>query len=104
MQIKVKRTMGDAVAEIEVEGKDIKEAMLMATVFTQQDYCSLCNNAKIYWNSNKDKEGNIYIKRRCSKCGAESKLGNYKTGGYFWHKFEIWEGGKDKINTDDIPY
>ena len=54
-------------------------------------YCRLCQNREHFQlDSNKDKEGNVYVNVIC-KCGAKSKLGQYKTGGYFWHQFEKYE-------------
>ena len=52
-------------------------------------YCHECKNTGDFkMDSNKDKEGNTYVNVICKKCGARAKLGQYKTGGYFWHKFE----------------
>ena len=79
-------------------------------------YCKLCKNDKFFkLNSNKDKEGNIYVNVRCKKCGADAKLGEYKVGGYFWHDFKKWEGSKasddpapnpdaTEDESDDLPF
>ena len=45
--------------------------------------------------TNKDKDGNTYINLKC-KCGARSKLGQYKSGGYFWHDYELYIKKEDK--------
>jgi len=60
--------------------------------------CSLCGKLKTFLTSNKDKEGNIYVNVVCGECGAKAKLGQYKVGGYFWHrKFEIYN------KTSQVP-
>lgn len=46
--------------------------------------------------SNKDSEGNTYVNVVCTKCGAKSKLGQYKTGGYFWKEFEKYDPSMKK--------
>jgi len=56
--------------------------------------CSKCKKQETFLASNKDKEGNTYIKVICGSCGASAKLGQYKVGGYFWHReFEIYTKG-----------
>ena len=53
--------------------------------------CSECGAKEgFHYSSNKDTEGNIYVNYKCT-CGARSKLGQYKAGGYFWHEFETWQ-------------
>lgn len=59
--------------------------------------CDVCGNydqAKFKLDTNKDKEGNTYVNLVCTAngCFAKSKLGQYKTKGYFWREFERWEG------------
>lgn len=84
--------------------KTEKEAIAKATFFTQPDYCGLCKGNNIVWNSNKaaTKDGSgvfNYIKRKCSKCGAESTAGKYKDGGLFWKAWEIYKPN-DNISED----
>jgi len=101
MQIKINRDMGgNASMEIECEGKDEKEAIAKALFFTQPDVCGKCKGTDIVWGSNKAKtdEGMFtYIKRKCTKCGAESTAGEYKEGGLFWKSWEIYQpkGGQE---------
>lgn len=57
--------------------------------------CDVCKKeGGKYFSSNKDTEGNIYVNYKC-ECGARSKLGQYKVGGFFWREFEVWEGRKE---------
>jgi len=58
------------------------------------DECGNDNPTQFKLASNKDKESNIYVNVRCQKCGADAKLGLYKSGGYFFHKFVKYVPGK----------
>jgi len=114
MQIKVKKQLGKAILEIDIEERNDKEAIAKALVFTQPDYCSLCKGNNVIWIQNKanteDGGSYVYIKRKClnPKCLAESTLGEYKSGGYFWKPWEIYQpkGGSkrqiDKEMSNDI--
>jgi len=95
MTIKIIRNMGgDATMEIVCEGKDEKEAIAKAVFFTQPDVCGECQSTDIVWGSNKAKTNDgmfTYIKRKCTKCGAESTAGEYKEGGLFWKKWGVYQ-------------
>ncbi len=95
MQIKIIRNMGgDASMEIDVEGKDEKETIARSVFFTQPDVCGKCGGTDIVWGSNKAKTNDgmfTYIKRKCTKCGAESTAGEYKEGGLFWKEWSIYQ-------------
>jgi hypothetical protein len=74
---------------LEIEERDEMEMLSKAITLSTPKRKCLCGNIEgLYFASNKDKEGNIYINFKCPKCGARSKLGQYKAGGYFWHDFE----------------
>ena len=77
--------------------------------------CSKCGGTQVFLISNKDKEGNTYVSVLCVKCGAKAKMGQYKTGGYFWHReFEVYTKGNKNIpteqpeqepeETEDVPF
>lgn len=72
--------------------------------------CNLCGESDTKIETNKDKEGNIYINSVCLGCYAKAKLGRYKTGGYFWHnKFEKYERKESQATTtapqdDVVPF
>lgn len=77
--------------KLEIEERSEMETLHKAVVLSNPPTkCDECGNIKISLDSNKDKEGNIYINIKCVVCGAKAKLGQYKSGGYFWHKFEKW--------------
>ena len=89
------------VPDVTLEIEDDKEMVVMNKAITLSrypTYCTICKKPTgTYLTSNKDKEGNIYINAKCPDCGGVAKLGQYKTGGYFWHReFEVY---KPKIPT-----
>lgn len=94
MKINVNVKVGKGSMTVQVEDVKEKEALNKAiTLCYPPEYCHVCQNSdpmKFKLDSNKDKEGNVYINTVCLKdsCFAKAKLGEYKTGGYFWHKFE----------------
>ncbi len=94
MELTVKKQIGKSVLEVSIEEKSDKDAIAKALIFTQPDVCGLCKSPNVIWESNKatTKDGGTYtyIKRRCLSCNATSTLGEYKAGGYFWKKWEIY--------------
>ena len=89
MIAKVKVTHGGSDYQFEIEEKSEKETLNKAITFgNPPKECSLCKSDNVLFTTNKDKEGNIYVNVKCEGCGARSKLGEYKTGGFFWHDFE----------------
>ena len=116
MNINVKTKVGDVVYEFIIDEKDEMEALHRAAVLgNPPQYCTDCKNNQFFrLDSNKDKEANIYVNVVCKKCGSKSKLGRYKSGGYFWHKFEkyIKDQAKEDADktvppikeSDDLPF
>lgn len=129
MLVKSQTKVGGVNYQFECDEKSEKESFAKAIVFgNPPTYCDLCKNNvpdKFRMNTNKDKEGHIYIKIRCNACGATCGLGEYKDGsGYFWRKPferyipktavatakpvvgtvgpEVVEGSK--ISEDEIPF
>jgi len=104
MKIDVATVIGKTKYLFHIEEQKDKEALHKAAVLgNPPKYCQLCkNNEHFTLNGNKDKEGNIYIKMTCKKCGSQAKLGSYKVGGYFWHTFEQWQkNGQKQQETFD---
>lgn len=89
MIAKAQFKLGEVTYHFEVEEKDTKDTLSQIITLTNPPRkCHVCKTeGGKYFYTNRDKEGNIYIKVNCP-CGAQSKLGSYKTGGYFWHEFE----------------
>ncbi len=75
---------------LEIDERDEMETLHKAIILSSpKTYCNECGkNIEPYFSSNKDKEGNVYVNAKCPLCGARSKLGRYKVGGYFWHDYE----------------
>ncbi len=82
---------------LEIEERDEMETLSKAIVLaTPPKRCNACSNeAGLYMTSNKDKEGNVYVNVKCPKCGARAKLGRYKTQGFFWHDFAVYQPQKE---------
>lgn len=103
MKITSKLVLGTHEYVFEVEEGTEMDALHKAIVLSNpRTYCDECGNAnKAFFalDSNKDKEGNTYVNNTCLNkgCFAKSKLGQYKTKGYFWHKFEKYS--KDAVET-----
>jgi len=93
MIIKTTTSIGKTSYEFHVDERNDIEALHKSAVLgNPPQYCPLCKNGEHFrLDSNKDKEGNCYVNVICKKCGAKAKLGQYKTGGFFWHKFEEWK-------------
>lgn len=105
MEIKVQTKVGNTSYQFVIDDKTEMDTIHKAAVLgNMPSYCNLCkNNEHFALDSNKDKEGNTYVNIVCKKCFAKAKLGQYKTGGYFWRQFEKYEG-KTKTNKPNTSY
>lgn len=92
MKIKTSHSVGHVVYEMFFEERTTMDTMHNAIVLSNPPkICDCCKNVEHFrMDSNKDKEGNTYVNVVCRKCGAKAKLGQYKAGGFFWHKFEVY--------------
>jgi len=100
MKATCKTRIGQAEYTFEFEEREEMETLhKIAVLSNPRSKCNECGEygmqSKVL-DSNKDKEGNIYINVVCTKCGAKSKLGQYKAGGWFWHEYKKWEGKKEE--------
>jgi len=92
MIIKTTFNIGGVSYEFNIDEKDEMDALHKAIALSNpRTYCAACSTniapEDMKMTTNKDKEGNTYVNLK-HRCGARSKLGQYKTGGYFWHDFE----------------
>lgn len=89
MKIRVDVMMGGVNYSMEIEERNELETLHKAIVLSNLPrYCNECKNKEYFkLDTNKDTEANIYINVVCNQCFAKAKLGQYKSGGYFWHKF-----------------
>lgn len=91
MKIKTTTKLFNMLYELEFDEKNEMDTLHRAIVLSNPpQYCNACckNDERFKLDSNKDKDGNTYINVVCMACWAKAKLGQYKSGGYFWHKFE----------------
>lgn len=107
MEILVKTKLGGVEYNFNIDEKNEMDALQKAaTLGNMPNYCTDCKNDEYFrLDSNKDKEGNIYVKVTCKKCGSQAKLGQYKTGGFFWHRFEkyVKPGTEETPKKFDVP-
>lgn len=91
MLINVQTKLGNAVYNFTIEEKSDIEALHKAAVLGNPPlFCDECGNdkgEKFNLQSNKDAEGNTYVNVECKECGAKAKLGLYKSGGFFFHRY-----------------
>lgn len=113
MKAIVKTKVGLVDYEFSIEERSDLETLHKTIVLgNPRAKCNACGDTGFTYkkfDTNKDKDGNTYINCVCLKCGAKSKLGQYKNGGYFWHEYEKWEGKKDQKTSsskvaDEIPF
>ena len=99
MKVIVDTILGKNNYKFEIDEKDEMETLHKAAVLgNMPNFCQECKNDEHFkLDSNKDKEGNIYINVVCTHCWAKAKLGQYKAGGYFWHKFELYKKAEGKV-------
>ena len=111
MIAKVNISLGKTTHQFEFEHQNEMEALHRAiAVSTYPTYCNVCKEEAeadtLQLTTNKDKEGNIYVNLKHDKCGARVKLGQYKQGGYFWHReFEVYtRNNQEEKPKKDIPF
>ena len=94
MKINVETKLGQATYHFEIDEKLDIEALHKAAVLGNPPiFCDNCGANKpeqFKLQSNKDGESNVYVNIECNECSAKAKLGQYKSSGYFWKKFELY--------------
>lgn len=126
MIARVNFTLGDTSYSFTFDEKSDMEALHKAIVLgAPPAKCKLIPKAKVKLQTNKDTEGNIYINAVAVGMVdkelrfAKAKLGQYKSGGYFWHNWKFDEFAEkrskdnedpdkeiqsDDINADDVEF
>ena len=117
MKAKVNFKLGHSSYQLEIDEPSAMDTLhQMAVLGNPPSFCHECKNNQYFrLDSNKDKEGNTYVNVICTAkgCGAKSKLGQYKTGGYFWRNFEKWiptgqsqsdASSDDQEDNDEVPF
>jgi hypothetical protein len=103
MIAKVNTKLGGNTYQFEFDEKDEMDTLHKVIILSNPVSKCICGNEdkeQMYFTTNKDKEGNTYVNVKCALCGARSKLGQYKTGGYFWHEFEKYDPKASTAKTE----
>lgn len=102
MIVKASIKIGSSTYWFEVEEKNEMETLnKVITLTNPPTYCNYCNKTdtldNFHLTTNKDKENNIYVNIKHNVCGGKAKLGQFKAGGFFWHRqFEVYKGKKQE--------
>jgi len=95
MKATVKTKVGNVEYIFEInENEEMETLHRISVLGNPPQNCTACgedNSIHFRLDSNKDKEGNIYVNVVCTGCGAKAKLGQYKAKGYFWHEFKKYD-------------
>lgn len=98
MLTRVSFVHGETKYEFEFDEKDEKTSLLLSIVLgNPKKDCYLVKSGHTYClQANKDTDGNIYINNYCTgfdeggkRTRAVSKLGEYKSGGFYWNDWQI---------------
>ena len=109
MKVIVKSKIGSVIYQFEIEEQKELETLHKAIVLTSpRKKCTACgsigyDNKYLTTNKSTNEEGTFtYVNCKCAKCGARSKLGQYKAGGYFWNDYVEYKpkDGVEKPKTD----
>lgn len=108
MKAVVSFKIGDVAYQLHLEEKDEMDTMhKMAVLGNPPQYCKYLPNGRLTLESNKDKDGNTYVNVVCKGKNAKdefqvykAKLGQYKSGGYFWHNFALDEYAVKRMTTN----
>jgi hypothetical protein len=112
MIAKVNFQIGGSKYQFEIDEKDEMDTLHKSIVLSSpRKKCTNCGDVGLdakYLTSNKNKEGHTFVNVKCGKCGATSKLGQYKAGGYFWHEYDLYKPEESKETkksdaADDEP-
>jgi len=109
MITKVNITLGGTGYQFEFDEQSEMLAFHKAiAVSNYPTYCNLCqeeaDKSTLKLTTSRDKEGNTYVNLKHDVCEGRVKLGQYKQGGYFWHRsFEKYVPKNNTQNDDETP-
>lgn len=94
MKVTSTLNMGNNAYTFEADEKDDRESMLKAIALANpRTYCNVCKDSGLdnkTLNARKAK-GFVFVNVRCGNCGAQSGMGEYKDGGFYWKEYEAFE-------------
>jgi len=100
MKIKIKKVIGTAELEFDIEHDKDREALAMAGFLAEiPTKCGTCGDENVKFTSNRA-DGFIFVKVKCNHCLASANMGEYKEGGFFWHQFVKYEPKDTKARSD----
>jgi hypothetical protein len=96
MQIKVTTKIGKVGYEFLIdESDDMKTLQMAAVMGNPRRKCNCCGNydPTLFALDSNRSSSYLFVNVVCTAegCGAKSKLGAYKEGGFFWNEFEKYE-------------
>lgn len=96
MKINITKKVGDTTLQFQVEDpKDVETLFQAGCIASIPTVCGLCGSEEVSLSGNK-KDSYTFVKVHCNKCGANSNMGQYKEGGFFWKQFEKYESHKEE--------
>lgn len=108
MQVTGTKRMGDVNVTFTAEGKDAKEALFNLAFLMDKDEVWIKErplhekfvSRPVWYEVRKTDDDLVYVKRKSRSADgliASSTLGTYKKGGYFWHKWEVFDPIKNEV-------
>lgn len=66
------------------------------------DRCSICKGDVVLSSHKSTSEKGIFtfVYMLCRQCGAKAQVGQYKAGGFYWKRFEQYQGGQKNEEVD----
>lgn len=94
MRVTTRFSVGGVEYTLDVDDDNTMQALHEAIALANpRDTCNVCGDigleTKRLETIKTKGDGFIYIRVVCS-CGASSTLGLYKTNGFFWHRYEVY--------------
>ena len=101
MKVNITKKFGDTSLQFQVEEpKDVDALFQAGCIASMPTVCSECGSEDVELTGKKA-EGYTFVKVSCKKCFAQSSMGQYKEGGFFWKKFEKYVP-KEAVSEDDL--
>jgi hypothetical protein len=104
MRINILKKVGNDTYSFDVDKEKELEAMADAGFLASMPtVCGNCKSAFVNLDSNKsstEKGTFTFVYMRCRKCGAKAQVGQYKAGGFYWKKWEVFN--KDGVNQEPL--
>lgn len=101
MRIQINKLLGQDTYIFNIDKEKELDALADAGFLASMpSKCDCCQSIDVNLASNKatsEKGTFTFVYVRCNKCGAKAQLGQYKTGGFFWKKFEQYHPEENTV-------